>query len=219
MIKEMDPLFVDIETTCTTDPEVAERLAEKITVPGSYSKPESIAKWEAEVKPGLVEEAMLKTALNGAYGKIVCIGLAVAEGEIEVFDGCPEKELLESLMSLASDHGAFPRLVGHNLAGFDLPFIRQRCIVNGVKLAYWFPRDVKPWSERICDTMVAWSGVRDSISLSNLAHVLGIEVAPTIKGAQVPAAYHAGRYDEIAAHCREDIRVTREVYRRIVAVE
>ena len=85
-------------------------------------------------------------------------------------------------------------------------------------MAPWFPRDFKPWSDRICDTMVVWSG-RDFIGLERLAHALGIEMAETIAGKDIPAAYHEGRLDEIIAHNVEDLRVTREIYRRIVAVE
>lgn len=217
MIKALEPMFVDIETTCTADPAVIERLSAKIKPPGNISKAETIAKWEAESRPAAVAEAVARTALSGSYGSIIAIGVAVADGFPTVATG-DEADILRLFMAQPVDHGCFPKLVGHNLTGFDLPFIRQRCIVLGVKLAYWFPRDVKPWSDNLCDTQVAWAGVRDYISLSELAAVLGIEVAPTISGAEVPGAYAAGDMDSVVAHCMEDVRVTREVYRKISAV-
>lgn len=221
MLKVLDALVLDIETTGTTDPAVIERIASKIKPPGSMSKADTIAKWEAETKPGAIQKAVDETALSGAYGSIIAIGTGVvSEGEdhaIKVRMG-DERDLLEGLMATPVDHGCFPKLVGHAVAGFDLPFIRQRCIVNGVKIAHWFPRDPKPWSDTICDTMVAWAGVRDHISLSELAAVLGIEVAPTISGAEVPSAYAMGKVELVTAHCLEDVRVTREIYKRLVAV-
>lgn len=218
MIKALDALFLDIETTCTVDPAVIERLSAKIKPPGNISKAETIAKWEADSRPAAVAEAVSRTALSGSYGRIVAIGHAVADGPVTVSVSQSEAELLRSLFALDVDHGCFPKLVGHNLTGFDLPFIRQRCIVLGVKLPYWFPRDIKPWSTNLCDTQVAWAGVRDYISLTELAAVLGIEVSPTISGADVPGAFQAGDLEAIVAHCREDVRVTREVYRKISAV-
>ena len=221
MLKALDVLVLDIETTCTADSEVMERIAAKVKPPATMSVPATIAKWEREKKPDAIKEAISRTALGGAYGQIVAIGYGVISGgeeqSVRVETSRDEKSLLYDLMSTPVDHGCFPKLVGHHIVGFDIPFIRQRCIVNGIKIAHWFPRDPKPWSDTICDTMVAWAGARDTISLSELAFVLSIEVAETISGAEVPQAWAAGDFEDVLAHCSEDVRVTREIYKRIVA--
>lgn len=216
-LNPMDVLFLDIETTSTTDMEAIGRIAAKVKPPGNMSKPETIAKWEAESKPSEVAYAVGRTALNGGYGSIVAAGLSSGlDGEIRVVVG-PEATILAGIMQLPANHGAIPRLVGHNLVDFDLKFIRQRCIVQGVRLAGWFPRDPKPWDPLVCDTMVAWCGNREMVSLNELAAILGITVNPTIPGAEVPRAFQEGRLDDIVAHCTEDIRVVKEIYKALVA--
>lgn len=221
MLKALDVLVLDIETTCTVDPVVMDRIASKVKPPATMSVPATIAKWEKEKKPDAIKEAISRTALGGAYGQIVAIGYgAIYDGQdqpVRVETSRDEKSLLYDLMSLPVDHGCFPKLVGHHISGFDIPLIRQRCIVNGIKMAHWFPKDPKPWSDTICDTMVAWAGARDTISLSELAFVLGIEVAETIPGSEVPQAWADGMFEDVLAHCSEDVRVTREIYKRIVA--
>ncbi len=213
-IKAMEPLFIDIETTYTTDPLVVQRIGASIKPPGNYKKEDTIAKWEAEEKPGIFAKAVSETALGGEYGRIVCLGLAIDDGPIaSIFKD--EATLLAHLMSLPCEHGAFPVLVGHNLISFDLRLIRQRCIVHGVKLAPWWPRELKPWgTANVFDTMVAWAD-RERISLNELAYVLGIEVKPTLSGSEIPQAFYDGRLEAIREHNTEDIRVTREVYRKL----
>lgn len=215
-LNPMDVLFLDIETTHTTDPNVIERIASKVKPPGNMSKPETIAKWEIESKPEAVAEAVGKTALNGGYGAIVAIGVAGMEdvGRILVGD---EAGMLKSLMAIPTNHGTIPRLVGHNIVDFDLKFIRQRCIVHRIPIAGWFPRDPKPWDPLVCDTMVAWCGNREMISLTDLAYILGIGVNPTIDGKDVPRAFWEGRMAEIIDHCMEDLRVVKLIYKALVA--
>jgi hypothetical protein len=216
-LNPMDVLFLDIETTHTTDPVAIERIASKVKPPGNMSKAETIAKWEVEVKPSEVAHAVGRTALNGGYGSIVAAGLSHGlEGESRVLVG-GEDSILRGIMNLPTNHGAIPRIVGHNIVDFDLKFIRQRCIVKRIPIAGWFPRDPKPWDPLVCDTMVAWCGSREMISLSELAYILGIKVKPTIEGKEVPRAFQEGRMPEIIDHCVEDLRVVKEIYKSMVA--
>jgi len=57
-------LYLDIETLPTSDAAVMAEIAASVTPPGSYKKPETIAEWERETKPGLVKEAIAKTSFS-----------------------------------------------------------------------------------------------------------------------------------------------------------
>lgn len=218
-VEPLDPLFVDIETTFSVDPQVCERLAARVKPPGNYTKPETIAKWEREDRPGLVADAVSKTALDGSYGRIVAIGWAVGDEPTRVDIGDNEVDILQSLFSLKVRAGILPIVVGHNVADFDLEFIKRRAVILGIKIPAWFPVNVKPWSSRVFDTMRAWTGHDRSsrISLSELASVLGIQVNETMDGRLIPQAFQDADLQSILKHCCEDVRVVREIYRKMKA--
>ena len=131
----------------------------------------------------------------------------------------PEAEALKHFLELMS--GFDPEsdvLVGHNIIGFDLPFIFQRCLVNNIA--------VKPFVdlsnfhvEGVYDTMHAWwLGGRNRVALDDLAWALGIESSKTseVEGSRVFELYQAGRLAEIREYNLNDVRVTRKIYERLV---
>lgn len=214
----LKPLYLDIETTYSCDPDVRSRIAAGIKPPGNIKKAETLAKWEQESKPLVVQEALDKTALNGGYGHITAIGFAVGDEDVQVLVG-DEDELLSALFGLEFEEGARPVIVGHNIIKFDLRFILHRAVVLGIRIPHWFPRrSLKPWSEEAFDTMVRWAGDRDLISQDELAAILGIEVANALPGKDCPKAFYDGQLKKILEHCKEDLRVVREIHRRMVAV-
>ena len=109
-------------------------------------------------------------------------------------------------------------LVGHNLLGFDLPFIFQRCLVHclsGRPLV-----DLGEYRVRgVFDTMHAWwLGAKRFVSLDDIAWALGIESSKTAtaEGSKVFELYQAGKLAEIREYNLNDVRVTRKVYERMV---
>lgn len=216
-------LYLDIETIPSQSSEVHAALAEKITAPGNYKKPESIAQWEAEQKPALVKEAIAKTALDGSAGHICCIGFAFNEDppahrmSIDPFD---EKDTIAAFFDVAdfrinAARNLIPTIVGHNVVSFDLRFIWQRAIVLGVRVPNWFPRDPKPWSGECFDTMTAFAGARGTIGLDRLCRALGIPGKDDIDGSMVGDLWAAGEYDRVAEYCRADVERTRAVHRKM----
>jgi hypothetical protein len=211
-------LYLDIETIPTTDAEKIAEIAASISCPGNISKPESIAAWEAEKKPKLVEEAVAKTSFSGAYGKVCCIGWAWDDFEARSTIGADECEVIQSAFDCISSNLArvpIVTVVGHYVANFDLRFLMQRAIVLGVQLPAWFPRDPKPWSREVFDTMAAWAGAKDSISLDNLCKVLGIPGKDGVDGSMVAGMWQRGEYDAIASYCRDDVERVRNVHRKM----
>jgi 3'-5' exonuclease len=133
----------------------------------------------------------------------------------------PERRALTDFRALMSDFdNEADDIVGHNILGFDLPFIFQRCLVNDigggpfVNLTEYNPRGVY-------DTMLRWwLGARNRVSLDDLAWVLGLQSSKTedVEGSRIFDLYQAGRLAEIREYNLNDVRLTRKVYERMVAV-
>lgn len=211
-------LYLDIETIPTTDADRIAEIAATITCPGNITKPESITAWEAEKKPKLVEEAVAKTSFSGAYGKVCCIGWAWGDFEARSTIGADESDVIQSAfdrITQAAPQYGLTTIVGHYVANFDLRFLMQRAIVLGIPLPAWFPRDPKPWSREVFDTMTAWAGAKDSISLDNLCKVLGIPGKDGVDGSMVAGMWQRGELDAIAEYCRADVERVRNVHRKM----
>jgi hypothetical protein len=110
-------------------------------------------------------------------------------------------------------------LVGHNLLGFDLPFIFQRCLVHCISARPLV--DLGEYRVRgVFDTMHHWwLGAKRNVSLDDIAWALGIESSKTAtaEGSKVFELYQAGKLAEIREYNLNDVRVTRKVYERMVA--
>jgi hypothetical protein len=110
-------------------------------------------------------------------------------------------------------------LVGHNLLGFDLPFIFQRCLVHCISAKPLV--DLGEYRVRgVFDTMHHWwLGGKRNVSLDDVAWALGIESSKTAtaEGSKVFELHEAGKLAEIREYNLNDVRVTRKIYERMVA--
>ena len=111
-------------------------------------------------------------------------------------------------------------IVGHNLVGFDLPFIFQRCLINGIAARPFV--NLSEYNVRgVYDTMRAWwlGDRRSRVSLDDIAWALGIKSSKTdeVEGSRVFELYQAGKLAEIREYNLNDVRVTRQVYERLIA--
>jgi DNA polymerase elongation subunit (family B) len=131
-----------------------------------------------------------------------------------------EKKALQDFLNVMKDFDPdCDELVGHNIIGFDLPFIFQRCLVHGIQarplvnLAEYNVRGV-------FDTMHRWwLGAKRHVSLDDIAWALGIESSKTadVEGSKVFDLYQAGKLDLIREYNLNDVRVTRKIYERMVS--
>jgi 3'-5' exonuclease len=224
-------LFIDIETIPAQRPDVMEEIKASIKAPGQFKKPESIAEWLRTEGPSAVEDAYRKTGLDGAYGQICVVGLAVndfdpvAICELDWEDPGAERRILETLgcqlTDLIAPNGTFTTcVIGHNVSAFDLRFLLQRSIVNGIRPHATLARaaQAKPWEgDKVFDTMVQWTGSASvRINLDKLCKALSIPTPKDgITGAMVWDAVRDGRIDEVAAYCLKDVTATREAYKRM----
>ena len=213
-------IILDLETIGATDPAIIERIGANIKPPGNMKKAETIAAWAENDKPAAVEEALLKTAFDGTYGKIVCIGFAIDDKPAVAISGDDEKHIINRFYQSVQDAMMEPYcgplcMIGHNLIGFDLKFLWKRSVILGIKPPKSIPFKAKPWDAVVFDSMQEWD--KDSrVSLDNLCAALKI---PTPKGemdgSKVWDAYKAGKFEEIGNYCMGDVNATREVYRRM----
>ncbi len=211
-------LYLDIETIPTEDPSVMASIADSISLPGNISKAETIAAWEAEKKPALVTEAVARTALSGLHGRVCCIGWAWDDGAPKsvLF---PESEFTTlttafARISLDAPQWGNPVIIGHNVANFDIRFLWQRAFVHGAVVPSWLPRNVKPWSNEVFDTMAAWAGT-GTISLDNLCKALGVPGKGEVDGSMVAGMWQRGEFDAIQGYCRSDVERVRNVHRKM----
>jgi hypothetical protein len=130
-----------------------------------------------------------------------------------------EKKSLLAFLELLKDFDCeSDELVGHNLIGFDLPFIFQRCLVHCISAKPLV--DLSEFRVRgVFDTMHHWwLGAKRFVSLDDVAWALGIESSKTAtaEGSKVFELYQAGKLAEIREYNLNDVRVTRKVYERMV---
>ena len=218
----MNNIFLDIETIPCQSPEYAAEVRKNITAPTTYKKADSIDQWIAENGDAAAQETVAKTSFNPALGHICTIGFAIGESAaiaLHTDNVADEGVILQEFFEHLPDQGQ-NRFIGHYISGFDLRFIQCRAVVLGVKMphAVTFPRNPKPWAECVFDTMTAWAGTKDKISLDNLCKALGIEGKGDFDGSMVAKAWADGEHQKIADYCKRDVETVRAVYRKFEAV-
>lgn len=217
----MKTLFCDIETLPTDRQDVIDDIKANITAPGTYKKPESIAQWLEDNRDAEADKLVAKTALDGAFGRVLCIGMAFDDKPALVLHGDSEAETLSmfkaAICDLTQPEIQTLQVVGHNVADFDLRFLFQRYVVNQIA-----PPPLpfgKRYNDQVFDTMTVFAGWKDRISLDKLARALGIPGKGGISGADVWPMYQAGRVQEILDYCKHDVELTRAVYKKLTFQE
>jgi 3'-5' exonuclease len=207
-------LVMDSETIPIVTDEIRAEVAAGIQPPGNMSKPETLLAWEQTKKPELVEVELARGGLDATRGRLLTFSYAFNDDDPVCLYDMDEAKLLRTALEII---GGADLWIGHNIAAFDLVFIRQRCWVNGLSVPAR-PFKLKGWDGAIADTMLMWSPERDKrISLDKLCRVLGV-VSPKASGftgADVWPAYQAGRIDDIVTYALADVVATRECWRRM----
>jgi 3'-5' exonuclease len=130
-----------------------------------------------------------------------------------------QKALTDFLARMKSFDADIDEIVGHNVIGFDLPFIFQRCLVNNIAVRPFV--NLSEFNVRgVFDTMHRWwLGSKNRVALDDLAWALGIPSSKTdeVEGSRVFELYQAGKLAEIREYNLNDVRVTRKVYERLVS--
>lgn len=222
----MTTFTIDIETIPCQLPGVLDEFRAQVQAPGQYKKPESIAEWLRENREAEAEKAWMQTSFDGGLGQICVIGAAVddeAPVSFMAVDLSRESEaetLLRFFAWLEAYRKPGSRYIGHNIIGFDLPFLWKRAMVLGVQPPLHFPRAPKAWSEIVQDTMLLWDPTqRAGGSMDKICRALGIPGKGDMDGSKVWPAVKEGRIAEVAEYCRADVARTREMFKRMTFTE
>jgi 3'-5' exonuclease len=216
----MHNIYLDIETICGPTPPTIEELM--ANAPGSMKKPETIRAWAEENQM----EQYRKQALDSMQGEILAVGWTCNDDAPTChirMDGVSEEELLGIVQTfimpeIRKHKGVTPTWVGHNIKGFDLPWLWRKCLKYELyDLARAIPRG--RYSKDIEDTMEMWAiDFKDHVSLSKIAAFFGLNgKVGGLDGSKVYDAWRAGEFERIAEYCVGDVALVREVHARMKA--
>src|SRR3990167_2748901 len=205
-------IYLDLESIPCQDAALCAIIAEGVKPPATMSKADTIAAWNLDKKPAAIEEAVLKTSLDGTFGMIAMIGFAIDDEAPTVL---VQKAALEGKAWATAEAGVLALLnitiaeamlrnpgqgglvtfIGHNIIGFDLRFLWQRYVINGIKPFAGFPLGIRYSGDKVYDTMTEWQPARDKfISLDKLCKVLKVTTPKgNMSGADVWPKIQAGK--------------------------
>ena len=211
----MTYLYLDIETIPAQSPDAVAYLAKSAKVDSRLKDPAKIDAARAEAE----QKAISNTSFDGWFGQICCIAFALDDADVVSMSDADHDEvsMISALFSNFSDYHR-PVIVGHNI-GFDMRFITRRAILLGVELppSYLWPRDIKPWSDKIHDTSAMTTDRGEYISLDRLCHAMRIPGKDGFDGSMVAEAWANGEHAKIAEYCADDVRRVRSVHQRFLA--
>lgn len=199
-----------------------------------------------------------KSGIHALYSRVVCIGLGAfyREEKENVYTWYEKpifaldeakllKDFIESwdkfrsrLSPPSSSALSYPQsrtdtplyaVCGHNIQGFDIPFLGRRLVMNGLELPeFWREaQNAPPWqlkAPHVIDTMLLWSFTsreNSFISLEILAYALGLKFEKSLDHVAIREAFAEWRekggekppaFDEVIQYCLTDVRITAAVY-------
>ncbi len=176
-----------------------------------------------------------QSAIHPEFGRVVCVSFGYLSGAAEETQfklkslyGKDEKQLLIETREVLNKHIVIipqpqkrPKaLCGHNIKGFDVPFLAKRYLVHGLELPIAFrTRNKKPWElNHFEDTMEAWkfTDFRGTAPLELLTELFGIpSPKDALAGEHVSAAFwERDGLKDIAHYCEQDVLATARLMQR-----
>jgi predicted PolB exonuclease-like 3'-5' exonuclease len=212
----MSYLYLDIETVGCQD---ESRVDFEAAIPKNISKAETKLKWLEENRQAVID----KTALDGWLGHVVQISAQFGHMKFSATAKTVQEEhnaVLEFVeyARWANSLGCSipPTIVGHNIIGFDIPFLWKRAVCLGAKLPSWFPKKPREWSGETVDTMLAFSGYKEFISMDKLCGHLGIEGKGDMDGSMIAQMWKDGKHQEIADYCMDDVQKVKQIHEKMM---
>ena len=166
-----------------------------------------------------------KSGLNAEFSQVICVSLGYEWDQgfkLSSIVGIDEVELLTKLSQVFD--GFYSRkdrysLAGHNINGFDIPYLIKRYIINNMKVPEILKDyENKPWERSSVDTMQIWKfGGWNNTSLEVISAVLGIECKSTEISGEGLYRYNIKDIDweELKMYCEEDVKSSYEIYKRV----
>jgi hypothetical protein len=206
-------IVLDIETfPCD---EQTKQLLPEIQPPAKLNS-NNHDEWRCNTLPQLKEKQYLETALNGTFGRVICIGMLIFDSKNnyhqgKVLYGQNERELLKKFWSVVKEYHK-PLIITHNGLGFDIPFLLKRSVINETKPSY-VPNLARFRTDSIYDTMAIWANwdFKNNIKLNLLAKILGVG-QKTGTGLSIFDMWSSGKFQEVVNYCFHDVYITYACY-------
>lgn len=178
--------------------------------------------WAATKYPGKEgQELEDMAALHAEFGMVCAVAYANAltddppivktAGSVE-----EEAEMLADLEHIFDNENV--TLLGHNIKGFDLPFLAKRYIAQ----RGYLPKALNFGGKKSCeiphkDTMeIMRFGGGASMSLRSACLLLNIaDPKDSVCGSEVPQLFREGKLDVIGQYCAGDVSAERAVIRKL----
>jgi DNA polymerase elongation subunit (family B) len=183
-------------------------------------------------KEHLVEETKRYISLYPYTAKVVAIGMLNTESEkaLVLYEGngkdewsseektvkykpLAEEEMLKYFWKYISKA---EKIISFNGRNFDLPFLMIRSAINKIKPTVNFLKNRYDSSHHI-DLLEQFTfyGLTKKFNLDFYCYAFGIKSPKSkgITGMEVKELHKAGRIDDIAIYCGEDIRATYELFK------
>lgn len=221
-------IYLDTETIPAQRPEVIAWLAARQHIRDAE---DGVTDFVEKAKRS--QKALRDTSLSPVLGELAVISFATDNNEPITFvrdmtDPYGERALVarfaQEMFDLSDDTGGFARSLRRIVAfkeEFDRKAIRSRAMLYGIKLPPLIHAlGLKPWdSPWFCAQEALKGDWKDHLSLDAACVGLGVGLPKgDIDGSKVWDAICAGRIDEVAAYCADDVRRVRAVYQKIVGV-
>lgn len=170
-----------------------------------------------------------QAAIHAEFGRVVCISVGILlppsdNGGVPGFRvksmyGRGESKVLQNFAGLLNQSKTPNRLCGHNIKGFDVPYLCRRMLINGLPLPDTLNiTGKKPWEVNMLDTMELWrfGEFGKWVSLELLTEVFGLNTPKdALDGQHVSTVFWEDKDDEglqrIANYCERDVIATAQV--------
>lgn len=209
----------DIETVPLAKSLCSPYPADDRSPPANYKNEEAIARWR-EADERMWRAARVKEcSLNPRLGRVVCISYA-SDGEEWLWTARTEDDEARVLTGFWASVERYGQIVGWNSAGFDLPFIITRSIINGVLPTVDVSQYTRRYSNRphldLKMALLNWpSGpYKAGEGLDEWALALGLE-PKSGHGSLVFDMVQRGAWDELEAYALQDARLTYQIAERV----
>ena len=189
--------------------------------------------WE-EAEADWWQDQIDKSALSPITGRVVAIGYVFPyahTGDEDIWhwmkiDGLTSDDhdlceygMLKSFWAKFNEACmTYGHIIGHNIEGFDLPFLMQRSWQLGVKISPMVMNG-RFFHRQIMDTMKLWTCYKynEYISLDKLARLLGLgKKMENYEAVQFAKDYLYGDRETAEFYLKTDLDLTLKVYERLM---
>ncbi len=214
----MSNIYLDVETIPAHRPDVLAWLAAKAVAKEASPADAMKALRDTSLRPTLGELAVVSFALDDNEPITIVRAMRDPEGERRLVDFFAGQ--MWDLFRSVGFRRDLRHIVAWN-ASFDRTVIRTRAMVHRIAL----PPEVhalgqKPWDSAWHDPMESLKmDQRGGVSLDEACIAFGVGLPKgDIDGSRVWDAIQAGRIDEVATYCADDVRRVRACYHAIQSV-